>query len=129
MRYSSPLFLTAEWRSAVSQRFRGPAHAACDLPPNAAKIPTALPVPRECRIIVRFTRTRPRTFLQIAMPTRSEDFAGLTVAMITPFRDGQVDIEALQQNVEFQIAPARPAFAPWARRASAPPSRTRSTSG
>ena len=38
------------------------------------------------------------------MPTRSEDFAGLTVAMITPFRDGQVDIEALQRNVEFQIA-------------------------
>ncbi len=37
------------------------------------------------------------------MPTRSEDFAGLTVAMITPFRDGQVDIEALQQNVEFQV--------------------------
>lgn len=38
------------------------------------------------------------------MNTRSEDFAGLTVAMITPFRDGQVDIEALQRNVEFQIA-------------------------
>jgi 4-hydroxy-tetrahydrodipicolinate synthase len=37
------------------------------------------------------------------MPTRSEDFAGLTVAIITPFRDGQVDIEALQRNVEFQI--------------------------
>ena len=37
------------------------------------------------------------------MPTRSEDFAGLTVAMITPFRDGQVDIDALQRNVEFQI--------------------------
>ncbi len=37
------------------------------------------------------------------MPTRSEDFAGLTVAMITPLRDGQVDIEALQRNVEFQI--------------------------
>jgi 4-hydroxy-tetrahydrodipicolinate synthase len=37
------------------------------------------------------------------MPTRSEDFAGLTVAMVTPFRDGQVDIEALQRNVEFQI--------------------------
>ena len=29
------------------------------------------------------------------MPTRSEDFAGLTVAMITPFRDGQIDVEAL----------------------------------
>ena len=38
------------------------------------------------------------------MPTRSEDFAGLTVAMITPFRDGQVDIEALQRNVEFQVS-------------------------
>jgi 4-hydroxy-tetrahydrodipicolinate synthase len=37
------------------------------------------------------------------MSTRSEDFAGLTVAMITPFRDGQVDIEALQQQAEFQI--------------------------
>jgi 4-hydroxy-tetrahydrodipicolinate synthase len=38
------------------------------------------------------------------MPTRSEDFAGLTVALITPFREGQVDVEALQRNVEFQIA-------------------------
>jgi 4-hydroxy-tetrahydrodipicolinate synthase len=37
------------------------------------------------------------------MPTRSEDFAGLTVAMITPFHNGQVDIEALQRNVEFQV--------------------------
>jgi 4-hydroxy-tetrahydrodipicolinate synthase len=38
------------------------------------------------------------------MRTRSEEFAGLTVAIITPFRDGQVDIEALQSQVEFQIA-------------------------
>ncbi|MGD0382955.1 MAG: 4-hydroxy-tetrahydrodipicolinate synthase [Thermoguttaceae bacterium] len=38
------------------------------------------------------------------MTTRSEEFAGLSVAMITPFCDGQVDIEALQQQVEFQIA-------------------------
>ena len=37
------------------------------------------------------------------MTTRSEDFAGLGVALITPFRDGQVDIEALQRNVEFQV--------------------------
>ncbi|MGA2034730.1 MAG: 4-hydroxy-tetrahydrodipicolinate synthase [Thermoguttaceae bacterium] len=37
------------------------------------------------------------------MATRSEDFAGLTTAIITPFRDGQVDIEALQRNVEFQV--------------------------
>lgn len=37
------------------------------------------------------------------MSTRSEDLAGLTVALITPFRDGQVDIEALQRHVEFQV--------------------------
>jgi len=38
------------------------------------------------------------------MSTRSDDFAGLTVALVTPFREGQVDVEALQRNVEFQIA-------------------------
>ncbi len=37
------------------------------------------------------------------MPTRSEQFAGLSVAVITPFRDGQVDFDVLQQQVEFQI--------------------------
>jgi 4-hydroxy-tetrahydrodipicolinate synthase len=39
-----------------------------------------------------------------SMRTRSEEFAGLSVAMITPFRDGQVDFEALQRQVEYQIA-------------------------
>ena len=37
------------------------------------------------------------------MPTRAEQFAGLSVATITPFRDGQVDVAALQAQVEFQI--------------------------
>lgn len=37
------------------------------------------------------------------MSTRSEDFAGLSVAIITPFRNDQVDVEALQRNIEFQI--------------------------
>ena len=37
------------------------------------------------------------------MSTRSEEFAGLSVAMITPFHDGQVDFDALQRQVEFQI--------------------------
>jgi 4-hydroxy-tetrahydrodipicolinate synthase len=39
----------------------------------------------------------------LRMTTRSEEFAGLSVALVTPIRDGQVDIEALQQLVEFQI--------------------------
>jgi len=38
------------------------------------------------------------------MRTRAEQFAGLSVAMITPFKNGQVDYEALQQQVEYQIA-------------------------
>lgn len=37
------------------------------------------------------------------MTTRAEGFAGLSVAMITPFRDGQVDYRALREQVEFQI--------------------------
>jgi 4-hydroxy-tetrahydrodipicolinate synthase len=46
------------------------------------------------------------------MSTRSEDFAGLTVALVTPFREGQVDIEALQRNVEFQIASGTTCLSP-----------------
>ena len=37
------------------------------------------------------------------MSTRSEAFAGLSVAMTTPFRDGRLDVETLQAQVEFQI--------------------------
>lgn len=37
------------------------------------------------------------------MPTRAEAFSGLSVALITPFRDGQVDLHALKEQVEFQI--------------------------
>jgi len=37
------------------------------------------------------------------MATRAEQFAGLSVAIITPFRDGQLDVEALRRQVEFQI--------------------------
>jgi len=37
------------------------------------------------------------------MSSRYEEFAGLSVAMTTPFRDGQIDIDALKRQVEFQI--------------------------
>lgn len=37
------------------------------------------------------------------MSTRAESFAGLSVALVTPFRDGQVDYDALQSQVEFQV--------------------------
>lgn len=37
------------------------------------------------------------------MPTRAEKFAGLSVALVTPFRDGEVDYAALRAQVEFQV--------------------------
>lgn len=36
------------------------------------------------------------------MPTRAEKFAGLSVAIVTPFRDGSVDAARLREQVEFQ---------------------------
>ncbi|MBC8874879.1 MAG: 4-hydroxy-tetrahydrodipicolinate synthase [Planctomycetes bacterium] len=37
------------------------------------------------------------------MPRKGSDFAGLSVALITPFRDGEVDFSTLRSQVEFQI--------------------------
>ncbi len=39
------------------------------------------------------------------MPTtrKGSDFAGLSVALVTPFRDGDIDFNALRSQVEFQI--------------------------
>jgi 4-hydroxy-tetrahydrodipicolinate synthase len=38
------------------------------------------------------------------MQRKGEQFAGLTVALVTPFRDGRVDEAALKQAVDFQVA-------------------------
>jgi 4-hydroxy-tetrahydrodipicolinate synthase len=38
------------------------------------------------------------------MPTQGEAFAGLSVALTTPFRGGEVDFSNLKAQVEFQIA-------------------------
>ncbi|MEL7496898.1 MAG: 4-hydroxy-tetrahydrodipicolinate synthase [Planctomycetota bacterium] len=37
-------------------------------------------------------------------PRRGSDFAGLSVAIVTPFKDGKVDVERLKEQIEFQIA-------------------------
>lgn len=37
------------------------------------------------------------------MSTKGEAFAGLSVAVVTPFRDGEVDYEAFRAQIEFQI--------------------------
>src|SRR6058998_2887831 len=38
------------------------------------------------------------------MPTKGEAFAGLSVAITTPFSNGELDVPALRRQVEFQIA-------------------------
>ena len=38
------------------------------------------------------------------MPTKGEAFAGLSVAIVTPFKNGEVDYATLRAQVEFQIA-------------------------
>src|SRR5687767_10095133 len=38
------------------------------------------------------------------MPRKGSDFAGLSVAIVTPFKNGEVDYARLQEQVEFQIA-------------------------
>jgi 4-hydroxy-tetrahydrodipicolinate synthase len=35
---------------------------------------------------------------------KGSDFAGLSVAIVTPFRDGEVDYDRLREQIEFQIA-------------------------
>jgi 4-hydroxy-tetrahydrodipicolinate synthase len=37
------------------------------------------------------------------MTTRAEKFAGLSVALVTPFRDGAVDVAALHHQIAFQV--------------------------
>jgi 4-hydroxy-tetrahydrodipicolinate synthase len=37
------------------------------------------------------------------MPTRAEKFAGLSVAIVTPFRDGGIDSVRLREQIEFQV--------------------------
>jgi len=37
------------------------------------------------------------------MSTRAEQFAGLSVALVTPFKSGKVDVDVLRRQVEFQI--------------------------
>ena len=37
------------------------------------------------------------------MNRKGSDFAGLSVAIVTPFRDGEVDYDRLKQQIEFQV--------------------------
>ncbi|MFO0954481.1 MAG: 4-hydroxy-tetrahydrodipicolinate synthase [Isosphaeraceae bacterium] len=46
------------------------------------------------------------------MPSKGRMFAGCTVALVTPFRDGEVDYQALGALVDWQIAQGTPVISP-----------------
>jgi len=46
------------------------------------------------------------------MPSKGWMFAGCTVALTTPFRNGEVDYQALQDAVDWQIAQGTPVLSP-----------------
>jgi len=46
------------------------------------------------------------------MPSKGRMFAGCTVALVTPFRDGEVDFPALQASVDWQVAQGTPVLSP-----------------
>ncbi len=46
------------------------------------------------------------------MASKGRMFAGCTVALVTPFRDGEVDYSALRDSIEWQIARGTPVLSP-----------------
>ena len=46
------------------------------------------------------------------MPTRAEQFAGVSVAIVTPFRDGVVDVPRLHEQIAFQAQAGVTAICP-----------------
>jgi 4-hydroxy-tetrahydrodipicolinate synthase len=44
--------------------------------------------------------------------TKTQSFAGLSVAITTPFRDGELDLDALRKQIEFQIEAGTPCIVP-----------------
>ena len=54
------------------------------------------------------------------MPSKGRMFAGCTVALVTPFRDGAVDYAALGELVDWQIAQGTPVLSPVGTTGEAP---------
>ena len=46
------------------------------------------------------------------MVSKGQAFAGCTVALVTPFRNGEVDYDALRKQVDWQIAQGTPTLSP-----------------
>ncbi|WP_152052245.1 4-hydroxy-tetrahydrodipicolinate synthase [Tautonia marina] len=46
------------------------------------------------------------------MPTKGERFKGCTVALVTPFRDGEIDLDALKRLVDWHLEQGTPTISP-----------------
>src|SRR6266403_5298871 len=55
------------------------------------------------------------------MNTKGEQFAGLTVALVTPFRSGEVDFEDLSRLVDWHVEQATDCLAPVGTTGESPP--------
>src|SRR5262249_47648672 len=55
------------------------------------------------------------------MKTKGEAFAGLTVALVTPFRDGAVDLADLKRLVQWHIEQGTDCLSPVGTRGEGPP--------
>src|SRR5260370_34039443 len=52
--------------------------------------------------------------------TKGEQFAGVTVALVTPFRDGEVDFAALKRLVDWQVEQGTDCLSPAGTTGEAP---------
>src|SRR5690242_20282250 len=46
------------------------------------------------------------------MPSKGRMFAGCTVALVTPFKGGEVDYDALRRSIDWQVARGTPVLSP-----------------
>ena len=46
------------------------------------------------------------------MASKGQQFAGVTVALTTPFRDGAVDYEALKRSIDWHVEQGTPILSP-----------------
>lgn len=65
-----------------------------------------------CGVSLYFQFKEQYTIQSGTMQTRGEAFAGLSVAIVTPFKNGNVDYDRLQEQVEFQIKAGTTAVVP-----------------
>src|ERR1700692_4113755 len=66
-------------------------------------------------------RTQPKKFSpEHGMASKGRMFAGCTVALVTPFRDGEVDYQGLEEQVDWQIAQGTHVLSPVGTTGEAP---------